>query len=925
MLKPVALLTPRPSAPSRDGLPTEWMLGSKLEPPPQRITAIARNALLDRLDRAVELPLTVMLAPPGFGKTTLLAQWYQRLRQRIDVGAGWLSLDEDDSDPGRFVAYLAQALGHAGAEPAPALQPLVQRWQHVDLPLALSALAATIRSAPRRLVVILDDYDRVRGHAVDELLTRLVEHAGARLHLLLATRRRPSLPLSRLAVHGNLERLLAHDLALDDEETGALLGPGLPAQAVRQLRQRTEGWAVALHLASLWVNGNPERREEVANFSGRSAGIAAYLAEQVVNDLPQPLREFLLHTSLLGSFNASLADAVRQQDDSGALLARLDHFHGLLVPLDNEHDWFRYHPLFAEYLRLQLERSAPGQPAAMHLRAAQWFASQGRLLEAVRHALHGGDVEQAAGYVADAGGWQLLLEHGPAEIRALLQLFGNACIRDMPALNLTQACLHMKLGEFGHAQTLLERFRNFSAEVRAPFERDYTVLIALLRDQLDEICANPQGITQIAMQANALDEEDFLGRGTLLCVAANTALGRGQFAQAERFARDSARLMQQAGSEVGATHALLRLGQSFFYRGRLEEAEAAYLRAQAAAERNGDAGQTLQAACACLLARLQCEHGRYHEAADLLEPALAYMEQHDGWLDIFVAGYETALALAHQRDRSGRNALALLDGIDDLARRRRLSRLADLACAWRLETVLMQQTGLGVELLVAGAGGEAAFNHALSHPQNWGQLAALGFALAHWHSLSGRSHAALAILHAIEEHCGAAGNRHHLARTQARIALALQQRGEIEAALPWLRQALDYIAHTRAWQAVIELGMPAKAMLRLARQHDSEIGTGTTRALTLQTLLDKLSHEEEAASELFSGRELEVLAELARGSSNKHIARQLNLSENTVKFHLKNLYRKLDAGSRDAALATAMQRGLVRPAGSPDTAPGMDD
>lgn len=907
MLKPVTS-----SAPQREWLPAEWMLASKLQPPPQRITAIARDALLDRLDRAVELPLTVMLAPPGFGKTTLLAQWHQRLRQRIDLGTGWLSLDEDDSDPGRFVAYLGQALSQAGAEPSPALQALMQRWQNADLSLALGALVATLRTAPRRLVVILDDYDRVRGRAIDELLGRLIEHAGTRLHLLLATRRRPSLPLSRLAVHGNLEHLLAQDLALDDEETRALLGPGVPAQAAQQLRQRTEGWPVALHLAALWMDGSAQRRDEVANFSGRSASFAAYLAEQVVNDLDPPLREFLLQTSLLDTFNASLADAVRQRDDSGALLARLDHFHGLLVPLDSEHEWFRYHPLFAEYLRLQLERSAPGLPAAMHLRAAHWFSVQGRLLESVRHALRAGDAPRAADYIARAGSWQLLLEYGPAEVRALLRQFGNAYIRDTPALNLTQAYLHMKLGEFGHAQTLLERFRDFPAEVRAPFERDYTVVIALLRHLLDEICANPQGVAQIASQASALDQDDFLGRGTLLCIAATSALGRGQFAQAEQLAGDGERMMRQAGSEVGATYALIHRGQSHFYRGRLDEAEAIYLEAQALAERHVGTDPVLRAVCRCLLARLQCEHGRYHEAADLLEPALAFIEQHDGWLDIFAAGYETALALARQRDRSGRHALALLDGIDELARRRRLSRLADLACAWRLETVLTQQAGVGVELLVTNAGGEAAFNHALARPQNWRQLAALGFALAHWHGASGRSHAALAVLRAIEERCHLAGNRHHLARAQARIALVLQQRGQIDDALPYLRHALDYIAHNRAWLVMTELGMPAKAMLRLARQHDSEIGPGTTRALTIQALLDKLHHEDEAASELFSGRELEVLAELARGSSNKHIARQLNLSENTVKFHLKNLYRKLDADNREAALAMAVQRGLVR-------------
>ncbi len=509
MLKPVALLTPRRS-PSRDHAPPDWLLASKLEPPLPRPAAVVREALLAALDQAQLRPLTLLLAPPGFGKTTVLAQWHARQRAHGDAVA-WLSLDEEDADAARFLGHLALALQGAGADPALCTGVMHNRDQ--DPRDAATVLIRALRSAPRRISVILDDYDRIGSGPVDELVLRLIEHSSGRLHLLLATRRVPALPLARLDLQAQLSRLGSAQLALDNDEARALLGPQISAPVLDELVRYTEGWPVALHLARLWLAGDAQRQQDVAaRFSGRSAQIAAYLAEQVVNDLDADTRDLLLRTSLLERVNGALADAVRQRDDSGRLLARLEHFHGLLVPLDGEREWFRYHPLFADFLQQLLERDYPGQTVHLHQRAARWFGEHQHLADAVRHAARGDCGDLAASYIARAGTWQLLLTHGVHAVRALLRHFDHRSIRDTPALNLTQAYLHLKLGEFSHARLLLERFRDFPAAVREPLQRDYTVVVALLRDRLDEICGNPHGLTQIAAQANALDEDDHLGR-----------------------------------------------------------------------------------------------------------------------------------------------------------------------------------------------------------------------------------------------------------------------------------------------------------------------------------------------------------------------------------------------------------------------------
>ncbi len=823
----------------------------------------------------------------------------------------WLSLDEEDADAARFLGHLALALQSAGADHALCAAVLHTRDQ--DPRETAMLLIRALRTVPRRISVIVDDYDRLGSSLVDDVVLRLIEHSGGRLHLLLATRRVPNLPLARLDLHAQLSRIGSAHLALNDVEAQALLGPHVPASVVDELRRYTEGWPVALQHARLWLEDDAQRQQEVAaRFSGRSAQIAAYLAEQLVDDLDADTRDLLLRTSPLERINAALADAVRQRDDSGRLLARLEHFHGLLVPLDGERAWFRYHPLFADFLQQLLDREHPGQSVQLHQRAARWFGEHQRLAEAVRHAARGDCGDLAASYIARAGSWQLLLTHGTHAVRALLRHFDHRTIRDTPVLNFTQAHLHLKLGQFSHARLLLERLRDFPAALREPLQRDYTVMIALLHDRLDEICGNPHGLTQIAAQAGALDEDDHLGRGMLLCICATTAIAQGAFAVAEHYARNARAAMQRGGSDLGASQAMLSLGQSLFYRGQLGDAEACYRQALRWCARTPQLDRVLESAAQCLLAQLHYERGRHDDAADLLYPALELLEQHDGGMDVLAAGYGTALGLERLRDHSGRSALLLLEHIEQIAHGRKLARLSELAAAWRLMLLLEHPGNAAIDVLIARTGGESGLAHTLRSSHRWHDRAAMGFALARWHRLAGRSSAALVILGQIEQACLANDNAWHLARTRARIALVLQQRGEPLAALPYLYSALEHVALTQSWQSIVELGLPAKAMLRSLRQHDPHTVGGSTRALTIQALLERLSGDDDPAGDIFSERELEVLAQLARGYSNKQIARRLHLSENTVKFHLKNLYRKLDARSRESAMAQAVQRGLLR-------------
>ena len=901
-----------PSAP-REGEAAVWVLRGKLQPPPQRVRAAVRTRLLARLDRALELPLTVIVSPPGFGKTTLLSQWHHALIERGDVRVAWLSLDEDDGEVSRFVAYLALALARAGVELGALTQAIGSQLHDIDARAAIGALVATIATLTGRLVLVLDDYDRVRGRGVDEVVQHLIRHGGEHLHVVLSSRTWPSLPLAELTARGLVERIEAQDLSLSVEEAQAVVGAAVPAEAARRLYDRTEGWAVALQLAGLWLSvtgtGDLER------FSGRSVEIAAYLTEQVLEGLAPELREFLLETAILDRFDVRLANAVRRRQDSGELLARLSGFEGLLVPLDDEREWYRYHHLFAEFLRQQLRHRHPDRDLELNRRAAEWLSVHGDLLEAVKHAVRGDAPEFATGLVAAAGGWELVLQRGFGYVRPLLRHFDPKFIRDTPVLNITQAYLSIRLGEMAQARAMLEWFRRLPESLRLAHERDYVVISALLRDYRDEFGDAP-GIEATIAQARARVPEDFLGRATLYCVAAVGELGLGDFAAARDCATRALEDMRRADSPIGMTYALLHLGQSYYYQGLLAQAEATYREALTIAEAYFGIDSALKAAGNCLLAQLVCQRGQFEQARLLLEAGIPYIESHDGWLDVFAAAYETAVSVARAAGEQP-SAYAWLAHVERIAAERELQRLDELVAAWRLELLLDRpEMAAEAELQARLDAAEAAFELARRTPGCWRQMQAFGLVLARRHQLAGRSAAAVGLLRVLEQACAQDGRALDLARVRARLALALQARGELAAALASLGHALDYVAATQAVLTVLDAGPAMKSLLRLALQQDPDAAAGSARCALIQQLL---SHADAAGDELLSGREIEVLRELCRGRSNKQIARLLNLSENTVKFHLKSVFRKLGVESRGAAVAVAAQKGLYASGAAPDT------
>ena len=387
--------------PDATGPPGPGLMWTKLRPPAPRVGLIPRAGLLSRLQAGLESKLCLVGAPAGSGKTTLLAQWCGT------AGAGrvaWVSLEESDSDPTRFWTYVVEAL--RAVEPGvggTALQALERPSADLHRTV-LPSLLDELGGVGSELVLVLDDYHLITDPGCHQTLGFFLDHLPAHLHLVLSTRTDPPLPLARMRARGELAELRVADLEFSDEEAFALLvgsmGLRLAPEDVELLAERTEGWAAGLYLAGLSLRGREDPSEFVASFHGDNRHVADYLGAEVLARQPEEIRAFLLRTSVLERLCGPLCDAVLETDGSAAILGELERSNLFLIPLDDQRQWYRYHHLFAQLLRLELGHGQAGLIPALHRRAAAWHRRAGNLDAAIHHASAAGDLTEAAVLIA---------------------------------------------------------------------------------------------------------------------------------------------------------------------------------------------------------------------------------------------------------------------------------------------------------------------------------------------------------------------------------------------------------------------------------------------------------------------------------------------------------------------------------------------
>jgi len=887
-----------------------WLFRGRLTPPSYRVALLPTPALRRLEADGSAFKVVLVTGPAGYGKTALLAQWRVALRA-AGTRTAWISVAAEQNDPAQLLTYVAMSLIDAGVDLGP-VEKLVEQW-FADTPIsaAVAAVAGQLARDSQPIVLLLDDSHHLSRATAEQVLGPLLLPGLPLVHLAMAGRTRPALPLADLRTRGELLEFEADALRFGAREIEALL-PDLATSQRELLAARTQGWPVALQLARLWLAAKPERVALIAGFSGRTTEVAEYLTEQVLSDLPSTARKALEMTAPLETICAGVVEAVTVSVEAWSELITLPALAHLVVPLDEVREWYRLHPLLADYLRDRLHLLDPTIERQCHARASIWFEQHGIIRDAVRHAAAAGDIDRAASLIERTGGWELIVFGGAGLLRALLAEIPSNRLAAYPRVELFRAFLDAKEGAVVDARKRYDEVfaaaerRGAILSVTTPLGRDFHV-VGYLVARYEDRPVEPGALQAIYRAIEALAPEDAIGRAALLNTACLLGLALGEMHAAHEACERAVREMRNLGSVLGLSYCALHLGLASLHLGHRREAEATFREALELAEENFGADSGLRALADIHLAVALLTRGDAAGAAALFARSLEHIEAYDGWTDVYAEGYATAISLALNAGALDQ-AEAYIERAAATAYRRRLTRLERLVRAHRVR--LHVRAGRLDEARVAVSWRSGEWREA---PFCWREHHANGIAAAELEIVAGKPAEARLILADLAA-AAAAGHRVRDARViEFLTAVAAYGAGARDEAAAAVIVLLEPAILEDDTEFLVESGILAVPLLQHARQWTRDHGTSTLTRQVLGAALARLAAAKpESRTTLLSARELEVLAELARASPNKVIARALQMTENTVKFHLKNIFQKLGIRHRAQAINAAREQGLIR-------------
>ena len=905
-------------------LTTDSLVSTKLRPSQTRPKLVARPRLTATLKRGPGRKLTLISAPAGFGKTTLLVEW---LRERAG-GEGcvaWLSLDEGDNDPVRFMSYLVAALRRTGEEEiGEGVLSALRSPEPPRIEAMIAALVNEIAALPRELTLILDDYHLIDSHSVHGVVSFLLEHLPENVHLIVASRVDPPLQLARLRARNHMIHLDATDLSFTSEEASTFLnevmGLELSAEDLATLEERTEGWIAGLQLAALSMRDRKDVPGFIEAFSGSHRDVLDYLAEEVLARQPERVRAFLLQTSILEHLRGPLCDALTGSSDGQEMLERLERENLFVIPLDDERRWYRYHHLFADFLRSRLERESPERVKELHSRAAAWYERNGLISEAVGHALAAEDHERAADLVERVIG-EMWFRGEVMTLLGWLERLPHRAKRHRPRLLLEHATTLMWVGRLEGIESLVqeaERIVDAAAEgsgegplsnVENIHRRYLLGYAAATRAWYANLLGKPQSGIEFARRALELLPDDPRPRTFAAFSLAAAYSFAGDFEAASAAFAQTAELGLAAGHDYLALEAMGYHAELQMAQGRLREADDILRRALGFAAERGDVSLPATGEVQVAMGELLYEWDDLDSAEGRLTEGVRLAER-TGQLGSLVDGYVSLSRLKQaQGDTAG--ALEAAREAERLARSAGVGQFIVEATAWKSRLHLAQG-----ELVAATSDWErvSVGDEVPIFVRESEQVARARLLVAR-----GEHDEALGLLADLREAAQAAGRTGREIEILALGALALQAKGEKERAVGTLAQALALAEPEGYVRTFVDESSPMAKLLSEAlevRQRDRL--DPPVPAHYLRKLLAALEQGVASATpsgrellEPLSERELEVLVLLAAGKSNRQIASELFVASSTVKTHIKNIYGKLDVRNRTQAVSRAGELGLL--------------
>ena len=877
------------------------LLKTKLYVPPVRPELVPRPRLVEQLNRGFRRgrKLTLVSAPAGYGKTTLLSEW----AAQSDRPVAWVSLDQSDNDAIRFWTYFAAALETVGIDAGDVSPARLQSPHLPPVDASLTPLLNQLVEMPDSFALVLDDYHVITTPAIHAAVSFLLENLPSQMHLVVATRADPPLAIPRLRVRGQLTELYESDLRFTSEETARLLELvfelSLSAADVRALERRTEGWIAGLQMAAISMRGRDDVAEFVRAFTGSHRYVLDYLTEEVLRQQPQDVRRFLLRTAILDRLVAPLCDAVIEgvtlqegRSTSQLMLEYVEASNLFIIPLDEERRWYRYHRLFADLLLQRARRECPDLLPRLHQRASEWYEQNWFTSEAIRHSLACRDFERA-GRLIEQVAWPMMARCENVALLTWMDALPDDAIAARPRLGVARAWALAVAGELDAVAPSMAGIDLQQVPGEAAAARAYT---ATIRGD------TRRGITFARQALEQLPEDDLFLRGFLALNLGIAYFSDGEPAAASRALNQAVDLSRAADQPDLTMAAMATLGHVQEAQALLHEAVETHRKVLDLADNLGSRRLPI-VGMACLgIARAAYEWNDLDTASRFVTEGIELLEK---------GRFITYLLSGH----SLRARLCLARGDLDAARAA-VQRAQRLAPGEDLAYMTAVLEGLRARLDVIAGDGAAADRWAQAHrasdldeldrARQAEQMAVAWVLIA-----QNAADQTLDLLAHLLKRAQAAQRIDAAIRILALQALAFQARNDLQRALPALEQALSLAESEGYVRTFLDEGEPMARLLRQALCEGIAPNYAARLLGAFDTEVELAPPAMDALVEPLTERELEVLRLIAAGLSNPEIAEELFIAVSTVKSHVNHIYGKLDVDNRVQAINRARSLALL--------------
>jgi LuxR family maltose regulon positive regulatory protein len=891
----------------------EQLLTTKLYIPPTRLQLVPRPRLIERLNEGLHRKLTLISAPAGYGKTTLVSEWVAGCERP----AAWLSLDDGDNDPIRFLTYLVAALQTITANIGKGVLGVLQSPQPPPTEAVLTPLINEIATIPDRIILVLDDYHLIETQPIHDALIYLLDHLPPQLHLVIATRDDPQLPLARLRARSQLTEIRAEVLRFTSSEAAEFLnqvmGLDLSAEDIAALETRTEGWIAGLQLAAISMQSLGDATDFIGSFTGSNRFVLDYLVEEVLEHQSKNLQAFLLQTAILDHLTGSLCDALTGQDNGQLTLEMLDHSNLFIVPLDDNRQWYRYHHLFADLLRQRMRLTHPEKLPILHIQAGEWFSHQGMTQEAIKHSLAAKDYQGAAELIR-AIAIDIMQQGEHTTVVRWIDALPEELVIEQPYLCVLHAWALQLTGQLETAEARLIAAEKALESPKDKDDEEVNTILGLIHSHRAYITfMTGEHDKTISYAHQALDQLP----ETAVLIRAQTALYlgvayryQGQLKAALDIFKEILPIIQRMGGMQIAIMFYINMGDLNRIMAQLHRAREIYEQGLNFTERH--TGRPEMPFYGYLYVCI----GRILRQWNQLEDAYRYTAKGvnlcQDWnvADVMalscieMAYIHRALGNSEQARASTQKAIQIYDGFSP----------------WGSKYAAAHQAKMDLE------GGD------IDAAEHWAQANDLVtdgdfefhreieyLTLARVFVAQKRYKRAHALIERIYQIAQEIGKRQTELEGLILLALVFSTQGETDQALVHLEKALSIGEPEGYVRIFVDEGPP---MARLLYEGLSRgIAPDYVRRLLAAFPVDEPEQTDPSKSQVpkselvepLSEREIEVLQLIAEGLTNPEIAARLYLSLNTVKVHTRNIYGKLGVNNRTQAGTRAKALGILPP------------